>query len=101
MLKTLVFLFALIVSDMALAGRSLPDSAKRGELTATQYPYVTIGGKRFQLAPGAKVYDKDNRIILPTMYPTRAPIAYQQDFNGDIIKIWLLTVEEQRNFKKK
>lgn len=101
MLKTFALIFSLIVSYPAFAERALPYSAKRGELTSAQYPFVTIGGKRYQLAPGAKVYDKENRIIMPTLYPARAPIAYQEDLNGDIIKIWLLTVEEQRKFKKK
>lgn len=101
MLKTFLLLISLLASATAIAERALPDSAKHGQLTAAQYPNVTIGGKRYHLAPGAKVYDKDNRIILPAMYPSRAPIAYQEDLNGDIVKIWLLTVDEQQKFKKK
>ncbi|MGH8727482.1 MAG: hypothetical protein ACREV9_04865 [Burkholderiales bacterium] len=101
MLKILILLLSLILPATAIAERKFPDSAKRGELTSMQYPHVTIDGKRYQLAPGAKVFGKDNRIVLPTMYPTRAPIGYQVDFNGDVSKIWVLTVEEQRNFKKK
>lgn len=101
MLKTFALIVSLIVSYPAFAERTLPNTALRGELTSTQYPFVTIGGKRYQLAPGAKVYDKENRIIMPTLYPARAPVAYQVDFNGDISKIWLLTVQEQRKFKKK
>ena len=101
MLKLAAILVLLSFAQIAFAERTFPDAAKRGEWTSSQYPYVTISGKRHQLAPGVKVYDKDNRVILPTMYPSRASIAYQEDFAGNIVRVWLLTTDEQRNFDKK
>lgn len=101
MSRLVMLLLLSLLIQPALAERFFPDAAKRGEWTSSQYPYVTISGKRYQLAPGVKVYDKDNRIVLPTMYPTRASVAYQQDFGGTITKIWVLTTDEQRNFEKK
>jgi hypothetical protein len=99
--KLVAMFLLLLFAQIALAERTFPDAAKRGEWTSSQYPHVTINGKRHQLAPGVRVYDKDNRVLLPTMYPSRASIAYQEDFAGNILKIWLLTTDEQRNFDRK
>jgi hypothetical protein len=102
MFRFVIFLVLLVFAQFAAAERSFPEAAKRGEWTSSQYPNVTISGKRYQLAPGIKVYDKDNRIIFPTAYPSnRMSIAYQQDLAGGVTKIWLLTTDEQRNFDKK
>jgi hypothetical protein len=101
MSRLTLFLLLFSLTPVSFADRTFPESAKRGEWTSSQYPHVTISGKRYQLSPGAKVYDKDNRVILPTMYPSRATVAYQQDFAGNISKIWLLTTNEQRNFDRR
>ena len=84
----------------AVAGRILPQNALSGELTASRYPYVIIGDKRFHLAPGSLIFDQNNRIILPNYLPRRAIVLYNVDGNGDLHKMWLLTPEEVANLKK-
>ena len=90
----------LALQPCAVAGRILPQNAVSGELTASRYPYVTIGDKRFHLAPGSIIIDQNNRIILPNYLPRSATVLYQIDSNGDLAKMWLLTPEEVANLKK-
>jgi len=90
----------LALQPCAVAGGILPQNAVSGELTASRYPYVTIGDKRFHLAPGSIIIDQNNRIILPNYLPRSATVLYQIDSNGDLAKMWLLTPEEVANLKK-
>ncbi len=89
----------LVLHLWAVAGRTLPQNAVLGELTATSYPYVTIGDKQFHLAPGTRIFDQNNRIILPVSMPTRATVLYKLDANGDLINMWLLTPDELATLK--
>ncbi|MGH8756755.1 MAG: hypothetical protein ACRET9_01000 [Burkholderiales bacterium] len=90
----------LALQPWAIAGRILPQNAVSGELTASRYPYVTIGKKQFHLAPGSLIYDQNNRIILPNYLPRKATVFYTIDGNGDLHKMWLLTPEEVAKLKK-
>ena len=102
-LKTLVrltFLALLGWQTGAHAGRILPPDAVADELKDSKYPYVLIGGRQFHLAPGSKIFDQNNRIILPNYLPRSATVLYQLDGNGDLIKMWLLTPAEATSLKK-
>ena len=90
----------LALPPWAVAGRILPRNAVSGELTASSYPYVVIGDKRFHLAPGSLIYDQNNRTILPNYLPRKATVLYTLDGNGDLHKMWLLTPEEVARLKK-
>ncbi|HMK14489.1 MAG TPA: hypothetical protein VK460_05705 [Burkholderiales bacterium] len=90
----------LALQPWAVAGRILPQNAVLGELTATNYPYVTIGKKQFHLAPGSLIHDQNNRIILPVSMPSSAAVLYKLDANGDVINMWLLTPEELATLKR-
>ena len=90
----------LALQPWAVAGRILPQNAVSGELTASSYPYVVIGDRRFHLAPGSLIYDQNNRTILPNYLPRKATVLFTIDGNGDLHKMWLLTPEEVANLKK-
>jgi hypothetical protein len=96
----LAFAVLLALQLRAIAGRMLPQDAASGELTASKYPYVTIGSKQFHLAPGSRIFDRNNRIIVPNSLPPGATVLYQVDSNGDLAKMWLLTPEEAADLKK-
>jgi hypothetical protein len=89
----------LALQPWAVAGRILPQNAVLGELTASRYPYVTIGKKRFHLAPGSLIFDQNNRTILPNYLPRKATVLYNVDSNGDLHKMWLLTPDELATLK--
>lgn len=91
---------ALLVAAMlmpvgAAAQRNFPQSAKRGELSAHQYPYYTIDKKILRLAVGGKIYDQHNMIVMPVrLQAQKAEVMYRLDMNGEVAAIWLLTAAE-------
>ena len=76
--------------------RTLPANAKRAQLTGYQSPFVVIGGEARRLAPGAVIFDTNNRTITPGFLPANADVVYTVDQTGSVMRIYLLTVQEQQ-----
>ena len=76
--------------------RTLPANGKRAALTAYQNPFVVLGGEQRRLAPGAVIYDTNNRMILPGYLPATADVVYTTDNTGSVMRIYLLTPQEQQ-----
>ena len=75
--------------------RTLPANAKRAELSGYQNPFVLLGGEQRRLAPGAVIFDTNNRTITPGFLPVRADVLYTIDQAGSVTRIYLLTPQEQ------
>jgi hypothetical protein len=84
----------------AWSARQLPAGARFGEIAAFQYPLVAIGKRTFRIAPGAKIYNQQNLIIMPAAMPGRGAVLFKLDTAGEISGIWLLTAEEAARAKK-
>ncbi len=84
----------------AHAGRVLPQNAQIGPLNGFSYPDVQIGGKIFRLAPGVRIYDTFNRIVIPTSLPASGNVFYQLDPGGMLIRMWLPTPEEEAGMSR-
>lgn len=90
---------ALILSLFSLAAaaqllRPMPAEAKRGQLSPPVGDEIVIGGKRFLLAPGAQIRDRENRIVMPFAVRDGALVRYLLDANGAVVRVWMLTPEE-------
>ena len=48
-----------------------------------------------QFAPGAVIFDTNNRTITPGFLPVRADVLYTIDQAGSVTRIYLLTPQEQ------
>jgi hypothetical protein len=94
MLKHFLFIFFLLFSLAAHAGRTFPQNAQAGQIDGHHYPEVKIGNEIYRLAPGARIYDTFNRIIMPNHLPQSAKVLYQLDPGGLLIQMWLPTPEE-------
>jgi hypothetical protein len=82
------------------AERNFPQNARRGDVTAHQYPNYTIDEKTRRLAVGGKIYNEHNRIIMPVSLSTqKLAVMYVLDPRGEISKMWLLTVAEASRYK--
>jgi hypothetical protein len=79
----------------------LPENARYGELKGVQYPEAKIGKLVLRLAPGARIYNTQNLVIMPATLPQKANVLYRLDTSGDIIELWLLTPEEAATAKKR
>ena len=86
---------ALAAGPSAAQLRTLPASGKRAELTAYSNPFVVLGGEARRLAPGAVIYDTNNRSITPGFLPMPADVVFTVDQTGSVMRIYLLTPQEQ------
>jgi hypothetical protein len=94
-MRTILFLLALCAATLAAADRNFPSGSKRGELNSAEFPYVQIGKDVIKLAPGAKIYDDKNQLVMPTRLPQKAPIRYSIEAStGLVLSIWLLSPDE-------
>lgn len=76
--------------------RTLPANGKRAELTGYSNPFVILGGEARRLAPGAVIYDTNNRSITPGFLPQAADVVYTVDQTGSVMRIYLLTPQERQ-----
>ncbi len=90
----LLALLAILAGAGLASARDLPADAKFGKLTAFQYPYALIGGKKLRMNAAARIYNEDNLIVQPAAMRQSAKVLYQLDSAGDLAKIWLLTEPE-------
>jgi hypothetical protein len=69
-------------------------------MTRFAYPQVVISKKTFHMAPGARIYNLQNMIIMPVAMPPRANVLFEVDTAGHLSGIWLLTAQEAARYKK-
>jgi hypothetical protein len=106
MQRALGTLFAVILAVAVCAPawaqlRSIPPIAKRGELRPAMFPVVNINGEPFRMAPGALIFDTNNRTILYGYLPESADVAYTQDQTGLVMRIYLLTPQERERLDQR
>ena len=94
-MRALAFLLiALLTMPAAAQLRTIPKDAHLGEIRHVQVNIVELNGRQAQLAPGAKIRDTSNRIIMPTALPPGALVKYRLDAQGQVREVWILSREE-------
>jgi hypothetical protein len=72
--------------------RLLPADAERGRTGASQpLPLVTISRVIMRLAPGATIYDQQNRSIVHAQLPANTDVLFTRDQAGNIQRLYILT----------
>jgi hypothetical protein len=90
-----IALIALFLAASAFAQlRTIPQDAKRAKMSPVQERVVEINGKREMLAPGVRIRDAQNRIIVPNALPANSLVKYRRDPNGAVHEVWILTPQE-------
>lgn len=75
--------------------RKFPAQALRGEMAFTQPPEVLLNRKPARLAPGARIRDTNNLMIVSGAAAGRwARVNYTLDASGELAEVWLLTPDE-------
>jgi len=91
----LLALIALLVASAAAAQlRTIPADAERGEVRHVQASIVELNGARETLAPGVRIRDPQNRLIVPAALPAGALVKFRRDANGAVREVWILTPAE-------
>ncbi|MCU0804741.1 MAG: hypothetical protein MUF79_06605 [Burkholderiales bacterium] len=73
---------------------AIPDTALRGVMTHVSQNIVSVNGQTMQLSPGARIWNRDNLTITPTMLPRESLVDYVVDGNKQIFRVWILTPAE-------
>lgn len=96
MRKLLLLLTFLVISGTAWAQRTLPADGKRAAIGEQQaLPNVLIGSEVRRLAPGGIIFDTANRRITHGQLLPGMEVVYVLDRNGDLLRVVILTPEEQ------
>jgi hypothetical protein len=98
-----VGLLAAVIASVSHAqvARLLPANGKLGEVVGQQHPFplLEINKKVVRLAPGALIYDRENRTILHNQIPPSAQVLFVEDRGGQIVRIYLLRADELARLK--
>jgi len=94
-MRALALITAALFAAAAFAQlRTIPSDAKRAKMSPVQERIVQLDGKREMLAPGVRIRDAQNRIIVPNALPANSLVKYRRDPNGAIHEVWILTPQE-------
>jgi hypothetical protein len=81
----------------ASSGRAIviPANSLRGEIVFSQPPDVTLNGQAARLAPGARIRDTQNLLVLSgNLIGQKWKVNYTVDTYGLLMGVWLLTANE-------
>ena len=79
----------------AAQSRPFPATALRGELVVTAPPEVALNRQPARLAPGARIRDGQNRILLSgQVVGQKLLVNYTRDLQGQLLDVWVLNAEE-------
>ena len=96
-MRALALIAAALFAATAFAQlRTIPADAKRAKMSHVQERIVEVNGKREMLAPGVRIRDAKNRIIVPAALPANSLVKYRRDASGAVHEVWILTAEEGR-----
>jgi hypothetical protein len=90
-----------ICAPIVRADRQLPTDAILAKSALFNYPNLTANGKTLHMSVGSRIYDQNNRIILPVAVPPKINVLFKTDMNGEVSKLWILTDQEAAAYAKK
>jgi len=75
--------------------RQFPPNTRRGVLDMSAYPNVRMDGKTRYFSPAVRIFDNENRLVLPaTLDAGNIVVNYTENPYGDIERVWILTAAE-------
>ncbi|RQO32884.1 hypothetical protein DBR37_16445 [Herminiimonas sp. KBW02] len=88
---------ALVTLTAQAFDRPFPDTVKRGVMTPANYPAIIIDEKTRTLSAGARIWNQDNMIEMPSaLRGSDFAVNYTESDTGDIDRIWILTADEAK-----
>ena len=101
-LMTLAGLAFCSLAQAQNAPRNFPDSALRGTMVVTQPPVITMDGQVAQLAPGARIKNADNLLVLSgAIVGQPLTVNYTVEPHGLVHQVWILTEAEAAEKRKR
>lgn len=88
---------ALVTLTAQAFDRPFPDTVKRGVMTPANYPAVVINEKTRTLTAGARIWNQDNMIEMPSaLRGSEMAVNYTENDNGEIDRVWILSADEAK-----
>lgn len=83
--------------------RQLPANGRLGQLAGQQqvFPLLQIDDQLVRLAPGGRIYDENNRVIVHASLPRSATVLFVQDMNGDVSRVYILRADELEQIRQR
>ncbi len=73
----------------------IPPKAQRADITFNGTPDILVDGRVARLAPGARITDRNNMLVLPGTLRGVAKTKYTvEETTGLVMLVWLLTERE-------
>ena len=86
---------AVPVLSCAQVARTMPMDSLRGEVTFGQPPEVLLNGQPMRLAPGARIRDPQNMLVLSgALVGQKLKVNYTVDPYGLLFNVWILRADE-------
>jgi hypothetical protein len=86
---------ALALPATAQVQRNFSAKALRGEVVFGTPPQVTLNGKPARLAPGARIRDANNMLLMSgTLVGGKAVVNYTTELEGMLQDVWILSPAE-------
>ena len=93
--SSLLLACALALPVAAQAQRNFSAKALRGEVVFGTPPEVTLNGKPARLAPGARIRDPNNMLLMSgTLVGGKAVVNYTTELQGMLLDVWILSPAE-------
>ena len=98
----LALALAFATSVHAQLARQFPPEGRLAELIGQKQPYplLELDDKVLRLAPGGRVFDEHNRVILHSYLPKHAYVLYVLDANGDVSRVYILRPDELKQVQQ-
>ena len=85
----------IVAPATAQVQRAFPQNALRGALVVGVAPDILLNGDRARLAPGARIRDDNNMLVVPSaLTGGRYLVHYTVDTSGLVKDVWILRPEE-------
>ena len=73
----------------------IPVKAKRADITFNGTPEILVDGKLARMAPGARITDRNNMLVLPGSLNGMAKTKFTvEETTGLVMLVWILTEQE-------
>ena len=93
-----VLALATTLPASAQVRRNFPAAALRGEMVMLQPPDLLLNGQPARLAPGARIRDGQNMLVLSgALVNTRLVVHYTVEAHGLLLDVWVLNPAELAN----
>lgn len=74
--------------------RTFTEPTRLGTLEITVFPQARLDGREVRLAPGVRIRNPANLIVVPSTVQGTVAVRYRTDTMGQVLDAWILTDEE-------